>query len=470
MKKYIRININKNKIGDSMDMENLREAVEQVEEFVRNGQLKEAKDFLAKYNYIDIADILEPLDNKTTLLLFRMLPKDEAVDVFARFSREEQTNIIQAITDDEVNEIINALNFDDRIDLLEEVPANITNKVLKYATKDERDLVNKFLNYPQESAGSLMTIEYIDLTDQMTVGEALDHIKEVGLDTQLIYTCYVLDPKSRRLEGYVSMRKLVTSERDVKIVDIMETNVITVNSHDDQEEVAGLFSRYGFVAMPVLDNEERMVGIITVDDIMSVIEQETTEDFEIMAGVSPQGKGYLEASAWQLVKNRLPWLLILMISATFTGRIMTHYENILAAHVILSSFIPMLMDTGGNSGSQSSTLIIRGLALKQIELRDFIKVFWKEFRIGFLAGIILSAINFARLLLIEQVPFSIALTVSVTLIFVIVLSKSVGGMLPMIAEKLGFDPAIMAGPLITTIVDALSLIVYFMIASKMLNI
>lgn len=453
-----------------MDMENLNEAVQEIEALVEDGKLKEAREYLKSYNSVDIADILEPLDNKTTLLLFRMLPKDKAVDVFAFFSREEQTNIIQAITDDEVTEIVNALNFDDRIDFLEEVPANITNKVLKYASKDERDLVNKFLNYPKESAGSIMTIEYIALTDQMTVGEALDHIKEVGLDTQLIYTCYVLDPESRRLEGYVSMRKLVTSERDVKIVDLMETNIITVNSHDDQEEVARLFSRYGFVAMPVLDNEERMVGIITVDDIMDVIEQETTEDFEIMAGVSPQGKSYLDISVWQLTKNRLPWLLFLMISATFTGRIMTHYENILAAHVILSSFIPMLMDTGGNSGSQSSTLIIRGLALKQIEIRDYLKVFWKEFRIGIISGTILAGINFIRLIILEKVDISIALTVSVTLVFVVVLSKGVGGMLPIIAEKLGMDPAIMAGPLITTIVDALALIVYFMIATNMLNL
>ncbi len=427
------------------------------------------KERLAELNVVDIAELLDPLDAQSTLLLFRMLPKDMAVEVFSHFSKEQQLGIIESVTDREVEEIIEDLFFDDMIDLIEEVPANIVNKILEYAKEDERKLVNQFLNYPADSAGSLMTIEYVDLHRDMTVGEALEHIKEVGLTSETVYTCYVIDV-NRKLEGYVSLRNIVVSEKSMYIRDIMEFDVIKVNTHDDQETVAGVFSKYGFVALPVVDNESRMIGIITVDDIMGIIQQEATEDFQIMAGTSPTEDSYLESSVWTLVKNRLPWLMILMISGTFTQRIMGRYESIIAGQAVLSTFIPMIMDTGGNSGSQSSTLVIRGLAVGDIKVTDAWKVIWKEFRISFIAGIILSGVNFLRLVLLEKVPVMVALTVSVTLVATVMAAKLVGGILPIIAEKLHLDPAIMAGPLITTVVDVLALIVYFQMAQVLLGI
>ncbi len=429
----------------------------------------EIKEEIAKMNEVDVAELLDPMDAQITLLVFRMLPKDLAVEVFAHFSKEQQIGIIQSVTDEEVENIIEDLFFDDMIDLIEEVPANVVNKILTYARDDERKLVNQFLNYPQDSAGSLMTIEYVNLKRKQTVREALAHIKEVGLTSETVYTCYVID-SNRKLEGYVSLRKIVTSDEDVLIEDIMEFDVISVYTHDDQETVAGVFSKYGFVALPVVDKENRLIGIITVDDIMDVIEQEATEDFQIMAGTSPTEENYLDTSVWQLVKNRLPWLLILMISGTFTGRIMARYERVLAANVLLSTFIPMIMDTGGNSGSQSSTLIIRGLAVGDIQVGDGLKVLWKEFRISIIVGIVLAAVNFVRLLVLESVAAPIALTVSITLVATVMAAKLVGGLLPIIAEKLNMDPAIMAGPLITTIVDALALFVYFIIAQNLLGL
>ena len=438
-------------------------------ELLEDKKYLEIKQKISKLNEVDVAELLDPLDAQNTLLIFRMLPKDVAVEVFAHFSKEQQIGIIQAVTDEEVENIIEDLFFDDMIDLIEEVPANVVNKILRYAREDERRLVNQFLNYPQDSAGSLMTIEYVNLTRNLSVKEALAHIKEVGLTSETIYTCYVTD-KNRKLEGFVSLRKIVTSEEDVIIEDIMEFDVISVNTNDDQETVAGVFSRYGFVALPVVDRENRLIGIITVDDIMGIIEKEATEDFQIMAGTSPTEDSYIDASVLQLVRNRLPWLLILMISGTFTGRIMARFENVLATHVILSTFIPMLMDTGGNSGSQSSTLIIRGLAVGDIKVTDGAKVLWKELRISLIVGLVLAVVNYGRLVLLEHVLSPIAFTVSVTLVATVVSAKLVGGFLPIIAEKFNMDPAIMAGPLITTIVDALALFVYFLIAQSVLGI
>ena len=420
-------------------------------------------------NEVDIAEILDPLDKNTTLLVFRMLPKDLAVDVFAHFSSEQQRDIINAVTDKELEYILDELFFDDMIDLIEEMPANVVNKILKNSTHDERDLINQFLKYPEDSAGSIMTIEYVELRKTMTVKEALAHIKEVGLNRETIYTCYVTD-KNRRLEGIVSLRTLVVSPEDEVLIDLMETDVIFVSTHDDQETVAGVFKKYGFLALPVVDAENRLTGIITVDDIMDVMEQEATEDFQRMAAMAPSEEAYLETSVFKLARHRINWLLILMISATFTGGIMAKYENVLQSVVVLSIFIPMLMDTGGNAGSQSSTLIIRGLATGEITLHDGWKVLWKEFRISLMVGITLAVVNFAKTMLYDKVGVLISLTVSLTLIVTVVSSKLVGGMLPILAKKLNIDPAIMAGPLITTIVDALSLMVYFTIASRILHI
>ena len=427
------------------------------------------KEILSEMNEVDVAEILKGYDPHMSLLLFRMLPKDLAVDVFARFTSEQQFSIISSITNKELKDIIDELFFDDMIDLIEEMPANIVNKILVYSNDEERKLINKFLKYPANSAGSLMTIEYVDLKKTMTVKESMDYIKEIGLNKETVYTCYVTN-KKRQLEGFVSLRTLVTSEEDVIIKDIMVEEIIKVNTHDDQEEVANVFRRYGFLSLPVVDNENRLIGIITVDDIMEVIDQETTEDFQKMAAMSPSEEEYLDVGIWQLAKSRLPWLLMLMISATFTGRIMGKYEDVLTSVAVLATFVPMLMDTGGNAGSQSSTLIIRGLAIGDIKTSDGFRVLLKEFSVSLIVGVILAVTNFVRLLIVEQVGVLIAATVSITLVVTIILSKIVGGTLPIFAKKLNMDPAIMAGPLITTIVDALSLMVYFAIATAILGL
>lgn len=398
-----------------------------------------------------------------------MLPKDLAAEVFARFSKEQRLEIINSITNEELSNIVQELFFDDMIDLIEEMPANVVSKILVHADKKQRDLINEFLKHPSDSAGGLTTIEYVNLKKTMTVKEAMAHIKKIGLSTETVYTCYVTN-ENRVLEGIVSLRDLVTSDDDLIIEDIMEREIIKINTHEDQEDVANVFRRYGFLALPVVDNEDRLTGIITVDDIMNVISQEATEDFQRMAAMSPSDGEYLNVSVWQLAKNRLPWLLILMISATFTGRIMGKYEDVLISITVLATFIPMLMDTGGNAGSQSSTLVIRGLATGDITIGDGLLVLLKEFAVSFIVGIILAATNFVRLLVIEKVGVLVAATVSMSLIVTIMLSKVIGGVLPIFAKKMKMDPAIMAGPLITTIVDATSLLAYFAIATKMLGL
>ncbi len=440
-----------------------------LKELIQQKRYVTLKKELEELNQVDIAELLEELDVHTALLIFRMLSKDLAVEVFAHFSVEHQRNIIAKVTDKELKDIVEELFFDDMIDIIEEMPANIVKKILKHAKEEERSLINQFLKYPPESAGSIMTIEYVDLKKHMTVGDALRHIKRTGLDKETVYTCYVTD-KNRKLEGTVSLRKLVISDEDKSIEEIMNEDVIYVTTHDDQETVANVFKRYGFLALPVVDKEERLTGIITVDDIMDVIDQEATEDFQKMAAMAPSEERYLDTSILNLAKHRIVWLLVLMISATFTGRIIRKYEDVLQSIVVLTAFIPMLMDTGGNSGSQSSTLIIRGLALGEIELKDAGRVLWKEFRISTIVGLILAIVNFFRIYLFDTVGPMVALTVSTTLYLTVIISKVVGSLLPIAAKRLDIDPAIMAGPLITTVVDALGLILYFKIASWILGI
>lgn len=438
-------------------------------ELMKEKKYKEIRKILITMNEVDIAEILNGLNTHDALLLFRLLPKDMAVEVFANINPTKQRKILTAISDEEINDIVEDLFFDDMIDIIEEMPAHIVRKILNFAKEEERKLVNQFLNYPEESAGSLMTIEYVELREHMTVGESMHLIKDAGIKKETIYNCYVTD-EHRVLKGVITLKKLVTSDEKIVVGDIMEKDVIKVNTHSDQEKVANIFRRYGFIALPVVDNENRLTGIITVDDVMRVIEQEATEDFQVMAAMTPTEEEYINASVWDLAKNRLPWLLFLMVSATFTGRIMGRYEDILTSVAILGTFVPMLMDTGGNSGSQSSTLIIRGLATGDISVNDGMKIIWKEFRISLTVGFILALTNFLRLMMLEQVGFTIALTVSVTLVVTVVLSKIVGGILPIIAKKFKLDPAIMAGPLITTIVDALSLVVYFQIAGRIVGL
>lgn len=442
---------------------------EQLLELLENKEYIKLRDLLIEMNHVNIAEILEELDTNNQLVIFRILPKDTAVLVFSYLSTDTQEAIIHAITDKEVKTLIDELYFDDMIDLLEEMPANIVKKIIRNVSEEERSLVNQFLKYPENSAGSLMTIEYVDLKRDITVKDALQKIKRIGLEKETVYTCYVID-QNRKLEGIVSLRELVVSPDDTLISDLMTTDVIYVHTNDDQEEVAKVFKKYGFLALPVVDTEKRLVGIITFDDIMKVIEEESTEDIYKMAAIVPSEETYMSSSIFHLARNRITWLLFLMISATFTGYIIRNYEATLSSQVILASFIPMLMDTAGNAGSQASTLIIRGLSLGEVKIKDIFKIIFKEFRISLIVGLILSSINLIRILIVDKTSFSIALTVSLSLYLTIVFAKVFGGMLPIIASKLKLDPAIMASPIITTIVDAISLLIYFQLASLIIGI
>lgn len=429
----------------------------------------EARKSIIDLPAVDIAKLFEDVPQPKLVVVFRLLPKDLSSDVFTHMSSELQRQVIEAITDKEVVAIMSNLFMDDAIDFIEEMPANVVKRVLKNTSEDTRTLINQFLNYPTDSAGSIMTIEYIDLKKHMTVGQALDYIKANGYDKETINTCYVLN-SSRVLEGVVSLRQLVLSDDEEILEDIINLEVDSVKTHDDQEEVAITFKKYDYYVMPVVDNENRLVGIITVDDIIDVIDKEATEDIHKMAALQPTEKPYLKTNIWHLAKNRIPWLLILMISAVFTGGIIKRYETALQSVILLAAFIPMLMDTGGNAGSQSSTLIIRGLALGEIEPKHFLKVIWKELGVSIIVGIILSAVNFLKIYLIDKAGVLVAITVSFTLVLTVTLSKVIGGILPLLAKRFKMDPAIMAGPLITTIVDAISLVVYFATATWLLKL
>ncbi len=436
---------------------------------IEEKRFAELKGYISEMNPVDLAEIIDDLDETNSLLVMRLLPKELGVEVFSYFDVDKQKEIVAMISDEELKYILDELYFDDMIDLLEEMPAEFVSDVLKNAPYSQRRLINEFLNYPKDSAGSIMTIEYVSFNENMTVQDAIDHIRDIGMTKETVYTCYVTN-RSSKLVGIVSLRKLVTEDVNKKIGDIMDTDIITVNTHDDQEEVAEVFKKYDFLAIPVVDNEYRLTGIITVDDIMDVIEEEATEDFQKMAAMAPSDEEYLDTSVITLAKHRITWLLILMVSATFTGAIIDGYSSVLAKVSKLQIFIPMLMDTGGNAGSQSSTLIIRGLAVGEISIKDFFKVIRKEVSIALLVGTTLATINFLRLILIERLDVTISFVVSATLIFTVLMAKIIGGVLPIVAKKLKLDPAIMAGPFITTLVDAGSLIIYFRFASAFLHI
>ena len=446
----------------------LEELEEKFKELIKNKQLKEAKALIENLNEVDVAFLIDELDPTTGTVVFRMLPKDIAADVFANFDSEQQQAIIRSSTDAEIKAIMDELYFDDKVDMLEEMPSNVVNSLLKYSAPEERNLINQFLKYPENSAGSLMTIEYVSLKKEMTIEESFRKIKREGIDKETIYTLYVTDDY-RRLIGILSLRELIVAPAETKISELMRSEVVYVHTHDDQEDVANLFRKYGFEAIPVVDNEKRIVGIITYDDIIDIIEAETNEDFQVMAAITPSEDEYLETSVLSLAKHRIMWLMVLMISSTITQRIIAGYESYLYSVAGLSTFIPMLMDTGGNSGSQSSTLVIRGLATGDIKPKDWYKVMWKEFRIAMVVGIVLSIISYFKIIYFDKMPNNIALTVSITLIFAVMTAKVVGGTLPIAAHKLKLDPAIMASPLITTIADATSLIVYFILAQSIIG-
>ena len=424
---------------------------------------------LAEENEVDIAEGIAQLPQEKAVVAFRTLPKELAAEVFSNLPPETQQIIIQSATDQELSAIVEELYVDDAVDMLEELPANVVKRVLKNARPDTRRLINQYLNYPENSVGSIMTAEFTDLRQTMTVAEAIDHIRRTGADSESIYTCYVTNA-SRKLEGVVSIRELLLAGDDQRVADLMETDVITAETTEDQEEAVARMMKYDFISLPVVDKEQRLVGIVTVDDVMDVMEEEATEDFEKMAAMAPSEKPYLKTSVFALAKHRIMWLLVLMISGMITGGILGRYEAAFATMPLLVTFIPMLTDTGGNAGSQSSTLVIRGMAVGEIELRDFVKVFWKELRVSLLVGVVLSTVNFVRLIITYPGNEMIALTVALALLVTVLLAKTVGGVLPMVAKLCHADPAIMAAPLITTIVDAISLVVYFQIASALLPV
>ena len=444
-------------------------SMEEIKELIDSRQYTKLRQELAELKEADIAAVLEELPKDELIRVFRILPKTMAADVFAYLSIETEQMIITALTDREAANIINNLMADDATDLMEEMPAGVVKKLLANASAETRRDINHLLRYPEDSAGSIMTVEFVDLKVHLTVAQAIERIRRTGIDKETINVCYVLDAE-RHLIGTVSLRYLLLRKADEVIGDFMNDNIISVNTMTDQEEVAQLFSKYDFTAMPVVDNENRRVGIITIDDVVDIMQEEATEDIEKMAAILPTDKPYMKTGVLETWKKRIPWLLLLMISATVTGKIITHYEDALGTYIVLTAFIPMLMDTGGNAGGQASVTIIRGLSLNEIEFKDMIKVIWKEIRVAALCGITLAAANFVKIMLIDRVSVTVALVVCLTLLLAVLFAKIVGCTLPMFAQKIGFDPAVMASPFITTIVDALSLAIYFTIATNLLHL
>nr|WP_294494272.1 magnesium transporter [uncultured Mediterraneibacter sp.] len=430
-------------------------------------QYKAVRSILDVMNEVDIASLLSELDDRELALAFRLIPKDKAAEVFANMESSMQTYLVEMFSEKELKELLDDLYMDDTVDLLEELPANLVNRILDAVTPADRALINQLLNYPEDSAGSLMTTEYVDIREHMTVAQAMAHIKETGIHKETIYTCYVTE--RRKLIGIVSAKDLMTTDDNVHIRDLMEKEIISVNTHTDKEDVAKLFTKYDFLAIPVLDADGLMVGIVTFDDAMDVMVEEATEDITKMAAINPSEKTYFETSVFAHAKNRIPWLLILMFTSIITGTIITRYEDAFAAIPLLVSFIPMLMDTGGNCGSQSSTLIIRGIALSQIRFRDIFRVIFKEFGVSLIVGSVLAATNGIRIM-IQYQNFSLALVIALTLIGTVVISKMIGCMLPLLASRVNLDPAIMASPLITTLVDIFSILIYFNIATVLFDL
>ncbi len=450
--------------------------IEEILTMIENKEFVKLRSTLSEMNGPDIALLLDEVPQNTALRLFRLLPKELAADTFVEMEPDTQEHLISAFSDRELREVLDEMYVDDTVDIIEEMPATMVKRILKQTDSETRSEINKILKYPKDSAGSIMTIEYVALKAQMTVAQAFDRIRATGVDKETIYTCYVTDA-NRHLIGITTVKELLLASPDAKIGDIMETNVIYVDTNEDKEHVANLFDKYDFLAMPVVDTETRLVGIITFDDVIDVIQEENTEDIEKMAAILPSEKPYLRTSAWEIFKNRIPWLLLLMLSSAFTGGIISSFENTLSACVALTAYIPMLMGTGGNSGGQSSVTIIRALSLNDVEMSDIWKILKKEFFVSLFCGIVLAAVNFGKMMLIDQAtiiasgqdPVTVAIVVSLTLMATVFCAKIAGSALPILVKRLGFDPAVMASPFVTTIVDAISLVIYFEIAMSFLK-
>lgn len=453
------------------------ETLEKLKELVKEKQYNELKREFTDLYPTDIAFLLDDMPEEYRPVCFRLLPKDIAADVFVELESDSQEMLIKSFSNTELESILDELYLDDTVDIIEEMPSNVVKRILKYSDPDTRKEINKILQYPEDSAGSIMTTEFIKLRQYNTVAQAFDIIRKNGDEAETINVCYVTD-EGCHLQGYVTIRTLVLEkDTSTKIADIMDTQIISVSTRDDKEDVAQDMSKYDFDAMPVVDSENRIVGIVTFDDAIDVMEEEATEDIEKMAAITPMDKPYLRTSTFELWKARIPWLLLLMISATFTGMIITSFEDALASYVALTAFIPMLMDTGGNSGSQASVTVIRGISLQEIEFKDIFKVVWKELRVALFCGITLAVVSFAKIMLFDGMVLgntgitpTVALTVCLTLVLTVVCAKVVGCIMPLLAEKLGFDPAVMASPFITTIVDAISLLIYFGFAKALLGV
>lgn len=458
-------------------MENIKLSVQEIAELLSNRQFMKLKEIFADMNSADIADFLKELSNEELLLAFRILPKDQAADTFVEMDADEQETLIQSFSDSELKAVVDDLFVDDAVDILEEMPANVVKRILRFTDPQTRRRINEILKYPEDSAGSIMTVEYVRLKKNMTVDDAIAHIRSTGLDKETIYTCYVTD-LNNKLIGILSVKTLLLARGDEIIEDLMETNLIYFKTNDDKEDVANAFDKYDLIAIPVVDDETRLLGIVTFDDAIDVLQDEATEDIEKMAAIIPSEKPYLKTGIFETWKQRIPWLLLLMVSATFTGKIISSFESALAGCVALTAFIPMLMDTAGNSGGQTSVTIIRSLSLGDIELKDVLKILWKELRVAIVCGLTLAVVNFGKMMLIDrgaiiadgQSALLVSFVVSITLVVTVVFAKLVGSFLPICAKKIGFDPAVMASPFITTIVDALALLVYFNIAQSILGL
>ncbi len=452
-----------------MNENNTEKELDSFRSLLKNKQYAALRGKAQDMNEADVAGVMEKMEDEDMLKMFRLFPKGLAADVFAMLDVESQQYIITSLSGREAGAVIDNLYADDAVNLLEEMPANVVKKILSNARPDTRNNINHLLQYPDDSAGSVMTVEFVDLRENMTVKEAIERIREIGTDSETVNTCYVLNPK-RLLLGTVALRYLVINSADELIGDIMHEDVISCNTNTDQEEVARIFKKYDFEALPVVDKENRMVGIITVDDVMDIMEQETTEDIEKMAAIIPSDTPYLKSNVFDVYKKRIPWLLLLMISATFTGKIITGFESALSKYIILSAYIPMLMDTGGNSGAQASTEVVRSLSLGQIEFRDLPKIVWKEMRVGLLCGITLSLACFAKCMLLDGTSPLVAVTVSLTVICAVFIAKIVASCLALSVSRMHLDPAVVASPMLTTIIDAISLLVYFSIATAILQL
>ena len=451
-----------------MDMDIVMD-LDKIKELIETKQYSLLREMLSEMNEADIAAMMEELTGDDMLTVFRFLPKDMAADVFSYLPIEYQQDIITDLSDKEAANVIDSLMADDAADLMEEMPANVVKKLLANASPETRRDINLLLRYPEDSAGSIMTVEFVDLKETLTVEQAILRIRRTGVDKETIDVCYVLDNR-RKLIGSVTLRRLLLSSSDELIENIMNEHVISVHTLMDQEEVSRQFQKYDFTSMPVVDNENRLVGIITVDDIVDILQEETTEDIEKMAAIVPNDKPYMRTGIIDTWKKRIPWLLFLMVSATFTGAIISSFEDALSSYVVLTAFIPMLMDTGGYAGGQASATIIRGLSLEEIEFGDILRVMWKEMRVGVFCGVTLAGANFIKMLVFDRTGVPVACVVCLTLIVAVTVAKLIGCSLPMIARRIGFDPAVMASPFITTIVDALSLLVYFRFATLILHI